>query len=65
MNQERKGKRKGIYKVGRVFEPDRMAPVNLQTAYEQLLSPERYRIVQEQKDETITQAIEMAAEVSS
>jgi len=47
MKQERKRKQKqkGVYQVKRFFEPDRMAPVNLQVAYEQVVSSERYRII--------------------
>ena len=32
-------------KVKRMFEPDRISPLNLQTAYEQILPTKQYRIV--------------------
>jgi hypothetical protein len=32
-------------KVKRMFEPDRTAPINLQSAYEQILPTKQYRIV--------------------
>jgi hypothetical protein len=32
-------------KVKRMFEPDRTSPINLQTAYEQILPTKLYRIV--------------------
>ena len=32
-------------KVKRMFEPDRISPQNLQTAYEQILPTKQYRIV--------------------
>ena len=43
MNQERKQKR--ILQVKRMFEPDRMAAVNLQVAYEQVVPSDQYRII--------------------
>jgi hypothetical protein len=43
MHQERKKER--TLQVKRMFEPDRMAPVNLQVAYEQVVPPDQYRIV--------------------
>jgi hypothetical protein len=43
MHQERKRKR--TLRVIRKFEPDRMAPVNLQMAYEQVVSSDQYRIL--------------------
>jgi hypothetical protein len=30
--------------VKRMFEPDRMSPYNLQTAYEQLIPPRQFRV---------------------
>jgi hypothetical protein len=43
MHQERK--QKWTLQVKRMFEPERMAPVNLQVAYEQVVPPDQYRIV--------------------
>jgi hypothetical protein len=43
MHQERKQKR--TLQVKRMYEPDRMAPVNLQVAYEQVVPPDQYRII--------------------
>jgi hypothetical protein len=43
MHQERKQKR--TLQVKRMFEPDRMAPVNLQVAYEQVVPSGQYRII--------------------
>ena len=43
MHQERKKER--TLQVKRMFEPDRMAPVNLQVAYEQVVPPDQYRII--------------------
>jgi hypothetical protein len=64
MKQERKRKQKGAFQVKRIFEPDRMAPVNLQAAYEQLVSPEQYRMVlPEPRSENIAQAMEMVTEI--
>ena len=42
MNQERK--KKPTLRVVRMFEPDRMASVNMQVAYEQVVPTEQYRI---------------------
>ena len=36
-------------KVKRMFEPDRISPLNLQTAYEQILPTKQYRIVLPQR----------------
>jgi len=64
MKQERKRKQKGAFQVKRIFEPDRMAPVNLQAAYEQLVSPEQYRIVPaEPRGESVEETLEMVMEV--
>lgn len=41
----REPKRKRTLLVKRMFEPDRMSLVNLQTAYEQLLPPRQYRVI--------------------
>jgi hypothetical protein len=43
MHQERKQKR--TLQVKRMFEPDRMAAVNLQVAYEQVVPSTQYRII--------------------
>ena len=43
MHQERKQKR--TLQVKRMFEPDRMASVNLQVAYEQVVPRGQYRII--------------------
>jgi hypothetical protein len=43
MHQERKQKR--TLQVKRMFEPDRMASVNLQVAYEQVVPLGQYRII--------------------
>jgi hypothetical protein len=43
MHQERKQKR--TLQVKRMFEPDRMALVNLQVAYEQVVPLGQYRII--------------------
>jgi hypothetical protein len=66
MKQERKRKQKqkGAFQVKRIFEPDRMAPVNLQVAYEQVVSSERYRIISlEQRGESVEEALETVEEV--
>lgn len=36
-------------KVKRMFEPDRISPLNLQSAYEQILPTKQYRIVLPQR----------------
>lgn len=36
-------------KVKRMFEPDRISPLNVQSAYEQILPTKRYRIVLPQR----------------
>ncbi len=45
-------------KVQRMYEPDRISPMNLQTAYENLVSPQHYRLVASaphaEKVETLT-----------
>lgn len=38
-------KKSRALKVKRMFEPDRIAAINLQTAYEQVLPTKQYRIV--------------------
>lgn len=38
----RKTKQKRTIRVKRMFEPDRLSNVNLQIAYEQLISPQQY-----------------------
>jgi hypothetical protein len=64
MKQERKWKQKGAYQVKRIFESDRMAAFNLQVAYEQVVSSERYRIISlEQRGERVEEALETLEEV--
>jgi hypothetical protein len=41
----REPKRKRTLLVKRMFEPDRMSIINLQTAYEQLIPPHQYRVI--------------------
>jgi len=41
----RKPKQKRTFRVKRMYEPDRMSIVNLQSAYEQLIPPQRYWVV--------------------
>jgi hypothetical protein len=43
MRQERKVK--STYRVIGMFEPDRMASVNLQFAYEEVMPTEQYRLL--------------------
>jgi len=60
MNRELKKKR--TLRVKRMYEPDRMAPINLQVAYEQVVPPRHYRLlITEQgceKLETFLQQVE-------
>jgi hypothetical protein len=63
MHQEPKPKR--ILRVTRMFEPDRMAPVNLQVAYEQVVPSDQYRIISlEQLSEQLEQILPSVEEVS-
>ena len=55
MHQERKQKR--TLQVKRMFEPDRMASVNLQVAYEQVVPLGQYRII---SPERISEKSEMS-----
>jgi len=58
-------KRKRILRVKRMFEPDRMAPVNLRVAYEQVVPPDQYRIIcLEQISEKLEQILPIVEEVS-
>jgi len=64
MHQERKRKR--TLQVIRIFEPDRMAPVNLQFAYEQVVSSDQYRILTpEAISEKLEKIMHTAEEVSA
>jgi hypothetical protein len=48
-----------------MFEPDRMAPVNLQVAYEQVVPSDQYRIRSlEQLSEQLEQILPSVKEVS-
>ena len=63
MHQE--PKRKRILRVKRMFEPDRMAPVNLRVAYEQVVPPDQYRIIcLEQISGKLEQILPIVEEVS-
>jgi len=63
MHQEPKPKR--ILRVTRMFEPDRMAPVNLQVAYEQVVPSDQYRILSlEQISEQLEKNLHRVEEVS-
>ena len=63
MHQEPRPKR--ILRVTRMFEPDRMAPVNLQVAYEQVVPSDQYRILfLEQISEQLEQILPIVEEVS-
>ena len=48
MNQERT--KKPTLRVVRMFEPDRMASVNLQVAYEKVVPTEQYQIFSLKKE---------------
>jgi hypothetical protein len=48
MQQERKQKR--TLQVKRIFEADRMAPVNLQVAYEQVVPSDQYWIISPERN---------------
>jgi hypothetical protein len=46
-------------KVKRMFEPDRIAAINIQTAYEQVIPTKQYRMVlPELPDETLEIVVE-------
>ena len=63
MHQEPKPKR--ILRVTRMFELDRMAPVNLQVAYEQVVPSDQYRILSlEQISEQLEKNLHRVEEVS-
>ena len=65
MHQEPKPKRKRILRVTRMFDPDRMAPVNLQVAYEQVVPSDQYRILSlEQISEQLEKILHRVEEVS-
>lgn len=55
----RKPKQKRTVRVKRMFEPDRMSSVNLQSAYEQLIPPHQYCVVMPLEPRTITQPEEL------
>ena len=64
MHQERKRKR--TLRVIRKFEPDRMAPVNLQMAYEQVVSSDQYRILTPKPEfEKLEKIMHITEEVSA
>jgi hypothetical protein len=42
---KQKRQRPQTLKVQRMYEPDRISPMNLQTAYESLVPPQHYRLV--------------------
>ena len=64
MRQEQKKKR--MLRVHRKYEPDRISPINLQTAYEQVVPLWRYRIiVLELKCKTQQKVLKLAEEVVS
>lgn len=63
MNQKRK--KKPTLRVVRMFEPDRMALVNLQVAYEKVVPTEQYRIVSLKKEiEKLDKILPVLEEVS-
>ena len=63
MHQERKPKR--TLRVKRMFEPDRMAPVNLQVAYEQVVPTDQYRISRLSKNRETEKILPIVEEVSA
>jgi len=64
MRQEQKQKR--ILQVTRMFEPDRMAPVNLRVAYEQVVPSDQYRVLSpEQIFEKLEKILHPAEEVAA
>ena len=63
MNQERK--KKPTLRGVRMFEPDRMASLNLQVAYEQIVPADHYRILSSKKEvEKLDKILPVVAEVS-
>ncbi|MCJ7435048.1 MAG: hypothetical protein MUO77_16320, partial [Anaerolineales bacterium] len=59
-------KKKRILRVHRKYEPDRISAINLQTAYEQVVPSQRYRIiVLELKCKTQQKVLKLAEEVVS
>jgi hypothetical protein len=48
MNQERK--KKPTLRVVRMFEPDRIASINLQVAYEKVVPTEQYQVFSSEKE---------------
>jgi hypothetical protein len=64
MHQERKRIR--TLRVIRMYEPDRMAPANLQFAYEQVVSSDQYRILTPKpKSEELEKILHITEEVSA
>ena len=64
MHQEPKPKR--ILQVTRMFEPDRMAPVYLQVAYEQVVPSDQYRVLSpEQIFEKLEKILHRVEEVAA
>lgn len=58
-------KQKPRLQVKRMFEPDRMSPINLQAAYERVLPSRCYRIISlERKCETKRKVLDLVAEVT-
>jgi len=63
MNQERK--KKPTLRVIRMFEPDRMASINLQVAYEKVVPAEQYRVFSSEKEvEKLDKILSVLEEVS-
>jgi len=63
MNQERK--KKPTLRVVRMFEPDRMASVNLQVAYEKVVPTDQYWIFSSKKEvEKLDKILPVLEEVS-
>ena len=61
MRQEQKGK--PTLRVIRMFEPDRMASVNLLVAYEQLVPTEKYRLCASKQETEKLEILPMLEEV--
>jgi hypothetical protein len=58
-------KKKPSYRVIRMFEPDRMASVNLQFAYEEVMPKEQYRLLSSKPEvEQSDKVLPVAEEVS-
>jgi|GEM_PF-2465725 len=63
MHQERKAK--STYRVIRMFEPDRMASVNLRFAYEEVMPTEQYRLLSsKQETEKMDKELPVVEEVA-